>query len=193
MFAQPGMGKMIYDAILGNDFNLALTGLLFATLVTLLSNLLADLAYGWLDPRIVLNERDRTNRACAPLAAVSPWRLRWRRFRQHRAGMGSLVVLALAGGVLPAAVDPLAQFCGIDPYATDLLSRYDPPSAAALAGHRRRGARRTGAADARRADFAAGRRAGDGGGQPHRADRRRGLRLFRQARGCAADAVHRRR
>ncbi len=54
MFAQPGMGKMIYDAILGNDFNLALTGLLFATLVTLLSNLAADLAYGWLDPRIAL-------------------------------------------------------------------------------------------------------------------------------------------
>ena len=54
MFAQPGMGKMIYDAILGNDFNLALTGLLFATLVTLVSNLAADLAYGWLDPRISL-------------------------------------------------------------------------------------------------------------------------------------------
>ena len=54
MFAAPGMGKMIYDAILGNDFNLALTGLLFATLVTLLSNLAADLAYGWLDPRIAL-------------------------------------------------------------------------------------------------------------------------------------------
>ena len=54
MFAQPGMGKMIYDSILGNDFNLALAGLLFATLVTLASNLLADLAYGWLDPRISL-------------------------------------------------------------------------------------------------------------------------------------------
>ncbi len=54
MFAQPGMGKMIYDAILGNDFNLALTGLLFATVITLLSNLLADLAYGWLDPRIAV-------------------------------------------------------------------------------------------------------------------------------------------
>ena len=52
MFSAPGMGKMIYDAIQGNDFNLALTGLLFATLVTLLSNLAADLAYGWLDPRI---------------------------------------------------------------------------------------------------------------------------------------------
>jgi peptide/nickel transport system permease protein len=54
MFAQPGVGKMIYDAILGNDYNLALTGLLFATLVTLLSNLAADLAYAWLDPRIAL-------------------------------------------------------------------------------------------------------------------------------------------
>jgi peptide/nickel transport system permease protein len=52
MFGLSGMGKVIYDAILGNDFNLALTGLLFATLVTLVSNLLADLAYGWLDPRI---------------------------------------------------------------------------------------------------------------------------------------------
>jgi peptide/nickel transport system permease protein len=54
MFGLAGMGKTIYDAILGNDFNLALSGLLFATLVTLLSSLLADLAYGWLDPRISL-------------------------------------------------------------------------------------------------------------------------------------------
>jgi peptide/nickel transport system permease protein len=52
VFARPGMGKLIYDAILGNDFNLALVALLLATLVTLLGNLLADLAYGWLDPRI---------------------------------------------------------------------------------------------------------------------------------------------
>ena len=54
MFAQQGMGKMIYDAIQSNDFNLALSGLLFATLITLMSNLAADLAYGWLDPRIAL-------------------------------------------------------------------------------------------------------------------------------------------
>lgn len=52
MFAQPGMGKLIYDAILGNDYNLALAGLLFATALTLLCNLAADLACGWLDPRI---------------------------------------------------------------------------------------------------------------------------------------------
>lgn len=52
MFAYRGMGKTIYDAIMGNDFNLALVTLLFVTLVTLLSNLMADIAYAWLDPRI---------------------------------------------------------------------------------------------------------------------------------------------
>ncbi len=52
MFAYLGMGKLIYDSIMGNDFNLALTGLLFATLLTLVSNLGADLIYAWLDPRI---------------------------------------------------------------------------------------------------------------------------------------------
>jgi peptide/nickel transport system permease protein len=52
VFAYPGMGKLIYDAVLGNDFNLALVGLLFATLLTLVGNLLADIAYAQLDPRI---------------------------------------------------------------------------------------------------------------------------------------------
>ncbi|MDX1541917.1 MAG: ABC transporter permease, partial [Geminicoccaceae bacterium] len=52
MFAHLGMGKLIYDAVMGNDFNLALIGLLFATLVTLLANLVADLVYAGLDPRI---------------------------------------------------------------------------------------------------------------------------------------------
>ncbi len=52
MFGYLGMGKAIYDAILGNDYNLALIGLLLATLTTLLANLAADLCYTWLDPRI---------------------------------------------------------------------------------------------------------------------------------------------
>ncbi len=52
MFAYPGMGKLIYDSIMANDFNLAMVALLFATLMTLVANLLADLAVGWLDPRI---------------------------------------------------------------------------------------------------------------------------------------------
>lgn len=52
VFAYLGMGKLIYDAILGNDYNLALAGLMLATLVTLLANLAADLVYLRLDPRI---------------------------------------------------------------------------------------------------------------------------------------------
>ena len=52
MFAYPGMGKLIFDAVMGNDYNLALVGLLFATLLTLVGNLGADLAYAALDPRI---------------------------------------------------------------------------------------------------------------------------------------------
>jgi peptide/nickel transport system permease protein len=54
MFAWPGMGKLIYDSILTSDFNVALVALLFATLMTLAANLLADLAYAALDPRISL-------------------------------------------------------------------------------------------------------------------------------------------
>ena len=52
MFAYLGTGKLIYDAILGNDYNLALAALMLATLVTLLANVLADFWYFWLDPRI---------------------------------------------------------------------------------------------------------------------------------------------
>lgn len=52
VFSWLGMGKTIYDAIMGNDYNLALIGLLLATGTVLLANLLADLAYAWLDPRI---------------------------------------------------------------------------------------------------------------------------------------------
>lgn len=52
MFGWAGIGRMIYDSILASDYNLALVGLLFATAMTLVGNLLADIAYVWLDPRV---------------------------------------------------------------------------------------------------------------------------------------------
>ena len=52
MFSYLGMGKLIYDSIIGNDYNMALVSLLFATALILFSNLAADIAYAWLDPRI---------------------------------------------------------------------------------------------------------------------------------------------
>ncbi|WP_159992702.1 ABC transporter permease [Roseomonas sp. 18066] len=52
LFARPGMGKLLYDAVMGNDYNLALLALLLVALVTMLATLAADLAQLWLDPRI---------------------------------------------------------------------------------------------------------------------------------------------
>jgi peptide/nickel transport system permease protein len=52
IFAWPGIGHLIFSAIMGNDFNLALVALLFATSMVLVGNLLADLCYAALDPRI---------------------------------------------------------------------------------------------------------------------------------------------
>lgn len=52
VFAWPGMGRLIYEAVMGNDFNLALVGLLLATAMTLLGSILADMAYAALDRRV---------------------------------------------------------------------------------------------------------------------------------------------
>ncbi len=52
MFGYPGMGKLIFDAVMGNDFNLALLALLLVTVLTVACNLAADVAYAALDPRI---------------------------------------------------------------------------------------------------------------------------------------------
>lgn len=54
MFGWAGMGRLILDAIMNNDYNLALVCLLFATVTIQMANLLADMAYAWLDPRIRL-------------------------------------------------------------------------------------------------------------------------------------------
>jgi len=57
MFAWPGMGATIYQAILSNDFNLALVGLLLATFMTIVGNLLADVALVAVDPRVSIVDR----------------------------------------------------------------------------------------------------------------------------------------
>jgi len=58
MFAWPGMGKAIYNAILENDYNLALIGLLVATFATIVGNLLADVALVAVDPRVSIVEAE---------------------------------------------------------------------------------------------------------------------------------------
>lgn len=52
VFSYQGMGKTIYDSIMGNDFNLAMIAMMMATSVVLIGNFLADIGYAVLDPRI---------------------------------------------------------------------------------------------------------------------------------------------
>lgn len=54
IFGWRGMGRLIYEAIMGNDYNLALLCLMLTTALILLANVLADWAYTVLDPRIRL-------------------------------------------------------------------------------------------------------------------------------------------
>ena len=52
IFAWPGMGKWVYDAILGRDYPVVQGGVLLIALVFVLANLLVDVSYAYLDPRI---------------------------------------------------------------------------------------------------------------------------------------------
>lgn len=52
IFAIPGMGKLFYDAVLMRDFPVIMGILTIGSALTLVGNLLADLAYAWADPRV---------------------------------------------------------------------------------------------------------------------------------------------
>ncbi len=57
VFAWRGMGQLTLEAVMDNDYNLALVCLLLTTATVLAANILADAAYSWLDPRISLGGR----------------------------------------------------------------------------------------------------------------------------------------
>lgn len=52
VFAWPGLGQLSYDAIANRDLNVLLGILLFSAVLVVLSNLLVDVLYQWLDPRV---------------------------------------------------------------------------------------------------------------------------------------------
>jgi len=54
VFARPGIGRLIVSAILAKDFPMVQGIILFTATAYVLANLLVDLAYGLLDPRIRL-------------------------------------------------------------------------------------------------------------------------------------------
>jgi peptide/nickel transport system permease protein len=52
IFSWPGMGLLLFQAVLGHDHFVAMAVLLFLALATISANLVADLAYALVDPRI---------------------------------------------------------------------------------------------------------------------------------------------
>jgi peptide/nickel transport system permease protein len=57
VFAWPGLGCLIFDSILHRDYPVLLGGLLVISVCVVIGNLLADLAYAAIDPRIRLDTR----------------------------------------------------------------------------------------------------------------------------------------
>lgn len=52
VFNYPGMGRLLFESLNNRDYPLMQTLFLFTTVGVLLANLLADMLYGWLDPRV---------------------------------------------------------------------------------------------------------------------------------------------
>jgi peptide/nickel transport system permease protein len=52
IFAWPGVGRTVVEAVFSRDFPVVQAGVLFTSILFVLSNLLVDLTYGIVDPRI---------------------------------------------------------------------------------------------------------------------------------------------
>ena len=52
IFAIPGMGKLFFDSVMMRDFPVIMGILTIGSALTLIGNLLADIAYAWADPRV---------------------------------------------------------------------------------------------------------------------------------------------
>ncbi len=52
VFAIPGIGRLTAEAVQGHEYNVVQAVMLMSGVVIVLANLLVDIAYGWLDPRV---------------------------------------------------------------------------------------------------------------------------------------------
>ena len=59
IFTRPGLGRLIYDAIADRNYPIVRGGILVAALLFVLANLITDLSYNFLDPRIRVEESNQ--------------------------------------------------------------------------------------------------------------------------------------
>ena len=57
IFAIPGMGQLFYASVLARDYPMVMGGLVIGSILTLFGNLLADIGYALVDPRIRLERK----------------------------------------------------------------------------------------------------------------------------------------
>jgi peptide/nickel transport system permease protein len=56
VFAWPGLGRLLTQSLLARDYPVAMGVLMMLAVAVVAANLLTDLAYGWLDPRVRVGE-----------------------------------------------------------------------------------------------------------------------------------------
>ena len=59
IFSIPGMGQLMVQAVFMRDYPVIMGNLVIVSVLTLLANLLADISYGLIDPRIRFARRRR--------------------------------------------------------------------------------------------------------------------------------------
>jgi peptide/nickel transport system permease protein len=52
VFAWPGIGRLAFDALLARDYQLLLGVFLCTSVLTVVVNLVTDVVYAWVDPRV---------------------------------------------------------------------------------------------------------------------------------------------
>jgi peptide/nickel transport system permease protein len=52
IFAYQGVGKLLFDSMMGNDYNVAMISLIISTAMVLTMSFVADVLYAVVDPRI---------------------------------------------------------------------------------------------------------------------------------------------
>jgi ABC-type dipeptide/oligopeptide/nickel transport system permease component len=52
VFNIPGVGRLMRDAVFTQDYQIVQSGVLIIATVVVLANIVVDISYGWIDPRI---------------------------------------------------------------------------------------------------------------------------------------------
>ncbi|MBA7689395.1 Dipeptide transport system permease protein DppB [subsurface metagenome] len=52
VFAIPGIGRLLVQSVFAQDYQVVQAGTLIIAVIVVLANLIVDISYGWLDPRI---------------------------------------------------------------------------------------------------------------------------------------------